>query len=315
MANSAPEAKQQNGPPETSVPLDTLTVLGLLVAMLFYCYWNSLAQLKYFWDDPRYSHGWLVPAFAAVLLWLRWDAKVMPRQAEVSSVARWWGMGLLAYGLLMRLVATRIGIESLDFWSMVFSLAGVVLLAGGWSLFIWAGPVIAFLVFMFPLPYRMEEWLLVPLQKVATRGAAYVLQTFGYGAYCEGNTIFLGDTQMDVVEACSGLRMLTVFSALTASVALALNRPIWERLVIFVSAVPIAVAANVLRISVTGLAFYHVGPWLGHMIHDNGEWVMMPPALAMLYLEILVLSKMFLDAPPAEKRVSAANPLGMAGRM
>jgi exosortase len=196
----------------------------------------------------------------------------------------------------MRLISAHFGMEVPDMVTFVPSLAGAVLLAGGWRLFIWAGPIVAFLVFMFPLPWRVSQALLVPLQKVATICSTYLLQVMGYGAYREANVIHLAGVPMEVIDACSGLRMLTVFLALCAAVAMVIERPLWERLVVFASAVPIALAVNVMRITATGMAHYHIGgPWVSEVFHDHAGYVMMPLAMILLYFEIMVLGKILID--------------------
>jgi len=183
-------------------------------------------------------------------------------------------------------------------------------LGGGWRMLIWTGPVIAFLFFMFPLPYRVEGGLLNPLQKIATMGAEYVLQTLGYGAIREGNMIILGERRLEVVEACSGLRMLTVFTAMTAAVAIIIDRPYWERGLIFVSALPIALAVNIIRISATGLGYHYGGdPW-GAFFHDYAAYYMMAIAAGLLWLEISMLGWLFVDAPSATAPVRGPRPTG-----
>lgn len=296
--------------PSHELPRDTLIVLGGLMVLLIYCFWNSLSLLGPYWEDPRYSHGWLVPVFAAALLWLRWDPSVLPRLDAVPAAARWWGVGLLTAGLSMRLVSATVGTEVPDMVAFLPSLAGVVLLVGGWRMLIWTGPVIAFLFFMFPLPFRVEAALLNPLQKIATIGAEYVLQTLGYGAFREGNMIVVGERRLEVVEACSGLRMLTVFTAMTAAVAIIMDRPYWERAIIFLSALPIALAVNIIRISATGLGYYYGGePW-GAFFHDYAAWYMMAIAALFLWLEIALLGKLFVDAPAGVNPVRGSRPTG-----
>lgn len=298
--------------PSHEVPRDTLLVLGGLLVLLIYCFWNSLFLLGTHWDDPRYSHGWLVPVFAAALLWLRWDPSVVPRLSDVPAAARWWGVGLLTAGLSMRLISATLGTEVPDMVAFLPSLAGVVLVVGGWRMLIWTAPVIAFLFFMFPLPFRVESGLLIPLQKIATIGAEYVLQTIGLGAVREGNTIIVGERRMEVVEACSGLNMLTVFTAMTAAVAIIINRPYWERILLFLSAVPIALAVNIFRISITGLGYHFGGDAWGGFFHSPNvaPWYMMAIAALLLWLEITILGKLFLEAPEAASPLRGTRPTG-----
>ncbi|MCE9557213.1 MAG: exosortase/archaeosortase family protein [Planctomycetes bacterium] len=305
------DAPVQSVEPSRELPYDTLIALGGLLALLIYCFWNSLSLLVPYWDDPRYSHGWLVPVFAAALLWLRWDPAVLQRLDSVPAVARWWGVGLLMAGLSMRLISATMGTEVPDMVSFLPSAAGVVLLVGGWRMLIWTAPVIAFLFFMFPLPYTVADALLNPLQKIATIGATYLLQTFGYGAFREGNKILIGELKpLEVVEACSGLRMLTVFTAMTAAVAIVIDRPYWERAILFFSSIPIALAVNIIRITLTGVGYYHGGdPWR-EFFHDYAAWYMMAIAALLLWLEISILGKLFVDAPPAANPMRGARPTG-----
>ncbi len=161
--------------------------------------------------------------------------------------------------LALRLVAAGSDIAALDAISLVPALAGVVLLAGGASLLRWSWPAIAFLAFMLPLPFTIEAALAHPLRRVATVASTYVLQTIGCPAFAEGNVILIEDCRLGVAEACSGLGMLLTFFALSTAFALVVQRPLVDRLVLVASAVPVAVAANVVRISATGVAYYAGG--------------------------------------------------------
>jgi len=162
---------------------------------------------------------------------------------------------------------------------------------------------------MLPLPGAMPEMLASRLQRVATLASTNVLQTLGFPAQAEGNIIVLSHVELGVVEACSGLRMLTIFVALAVAITLVTDRPIWERVVTILSAVPIALAVNIVRITVTGILHLTAGPELAEMVfHDLAGWVMMPMALGLLYVEFQILSHLIIED-------SAAGPLqiGTAG--
>ena len=103
---------------------------------------------------------------------------------------------------------------------------------------------------------------------------------------------------MGVVDACSGLRMLTVFLALCGAVAMLINKPLWERILIFASAVRFAIAVNALRITSTGMAYAWAGQdsdWVHYVFHDNAGLMMMPLAMLLLYLEIALLGMLFIE--------------------
>ena len=113
-----------------------------------------------------------------------------------------------------------------------------------------------------------------------------MLETFGYSSSCIGTTIHVGDQTLNVVAACSGMKILMTFFALSVAVALCTpQRPWWERLIIVLAAIPVALAANVIRIMVTA-AFYHWGnPVIAKSVfHDLAGWLMMPIAMSLLAL-------------------------------
>jgi exosortase len=266
--------------------------LGVLGATLVWGYWNSLAEAAIYWQGAQYSHGWLVPLFTAAVLWMRYE--------PISGFPQWQrllGVGLLGMGLMARLACARIGLDVPDMWTFVPSVAGLVLLVGGWPMFRWAGPAVLLLIFMFPLPWTLERALLSPLQRLATGASTYALQTLGMGAYNEGNVIWLQDLPMGVVEACSGLRMTTIFLALSAAIVLMAHRTWWENLIILLSAVPIALTVNVIRITVTGILYLVATPEFADVVFHKwlAPYVMTLLALALLWLELAILSHLFYE--------------------
>jgi exosortase len=206
----------------------------------------------------------------------------------------------------------------LDHISLVPCLAGLVLLFGGKGLWRWAGPAILFLAFMMPLPYRAAVALTEPLQRLATTCSTFALQTLGFPAVAEGNIILVNDVRLGVVEACSGLRMLVIFFALATGVALVIRRPLWQRITVVTSAVPIAIATNVLRITATGVLHETADPELANAVfHDLAGWLMMPVALVFLALELQVLKRLFVPVPAArlpEARATLTRLAVPAGR-
>jgi exosortase len=155
---------------------------------------------------------------------------------------------------------------------------------------------VLFLIFMIPVPYRTTIWLAFPLQQLATIASTYVLQTLGQPAIAEGNTILIRDFQLSIVQACSGLSMLVTFVTFSTAVCLVVKKPISDKLLILLSAIPIALVANVIRIVMTGFMFLHVNDkWAQAMLHDAAGWFMMPLALAFLGAELWVLNRLFVD--------------------
>jgi exosortase len=138
------------------------------------------------------------------------------------------------------------------------------------------------------------------LQRVSTLASTNALQTFGLFAQAEGNIIVLHDCEMGVVEACSGLRMLVVFLATSTAVAILCRRSLIQRVLIVLSAVPIAVLCNVIRITTTGIMHETLGHEIADRVyHDVGGWLMVPMALAFLGLEMVILRRLFVPVGPA----------------
>jgi exosortase len=285
-----------------------LAALAIPVAILTWAWWPTLTEMAQRWShDEAYSHGWLVPLFALALLFMRRDqAPAWPWSPS------WWGGLVLAGGIGLRLYGAYYGYIWFDQVSIVLAVAGLCLMIGGAAMWRWAWPGILFLAFMIPLPYRLSVKMAGPLQEFATVTSTFLLQTMGVPALQEGRSnILLSHTEMAIVEACSGLRMLVVFFALSTAVALVLKRPIWERLLVVASAVPIALAVNVLRITSTGVLHETVGSEIADAVfHDFAGWLMMPVALGFLWVELQVLSRLLLpaetsDAPRVEVRREA----------
>jgi exosortase len=253
--------------------------IALLTAGLVYSYWPGLTNARASWDNPQYSHGWLVPLCSlALVFWWRRPLEPPTRSAQVA------GLALLAGSFLFRLVCAKYRIITLDMYTFVPALAGVCLMAGGWSMFRWAWPPIAALIFMYPLPDEATRYLLGPMQTLATIVSTFAMQTLGLDAYREGNRIVLNDSQvLGVVDACSGLRMLTIFVWLALMIVLVGGGEWWENVVILGSAIPIALIVNSVRITVTGV-MYTISPALAEKIfHDWAGYFMMPLALVLLF--------------------------------
>jgi exosortase len=272
----------------------TPILLALLAAgAVVWAYWATFAATAQMWaTDPQYSHGFLVPVFAGYLLWSR-----RQRLAGAGLGPRWWGVAVVLAGVGLRMVSHALYQPWLDPLSLLVVLAGFAAAAGGRRALAWAAPAILFLAFTLPLPYRFQSMLGGALQGVATAASTYALQTLGVPAVAEGNVILLTETRLGVVEACNGLSMLVTFFALAAGVAILARRSWPERVVVVLSAVPIAVAANVARITLTGVLFEaDQGDLARAVFHDLAGWLMMPLALGMLLVELHVLGRLVVPA-------------------
>jgi exosortase len=208
----------------------------------------------------------------------------------------------LAAAAVLRYLAT-LNFEYFDGIALVLTVTGLVMLAGGMKALAWAWPGAAFLLFMLPLPYSVEHAVAGPLQRVATLCTTYIMQTIGLPALAEGNVIVLGAGKINIERACSGLSMLLIFFALATAMAILVRRPLLDRLVILASAPPIAILANVVRLTVTALIQEYVSPQAAASFHDSfwAGLLMMVFALALVWLELGFLALLFPETEVEEE--------------
>ena len=272
-----------------------LTGLAAFGTALLWAYWPTLEAMAAKWSmDPQYSHGFIVPAFAAYLLWHR--RSLLPASLPAPSRL---GLLLIGGGVGLHLAGAYLYLDALSMASLLPALVGLCLCCGGWPTLRWALPSIGFLVFMLPLPYRVESALSHPLQRLATYLSTYTLQTIGLAAVSEGNIIILENARIGVVEACNGLGMLVTFFAITTATVLVVRHSVLESALIILSAIPVAVIANVIRITATGILHVEVGGEVADVVfHDLAGWLMMPLALALLWLETRLFALLLVDPEP-----------------
>ena len=295
------------------VPRNVLLAAAGLALVFGWVFWPSITGMASRWTDAEYSHGYLVPLFSLYLLWRR--REMLGTEPLNPS---WWGLAVLAGGLVLRAAGIYIYFDWLATAALLPCLAGVVMLFGGTNALRWSWPAIAFLAFMIPLPFRVETALALPLQRMATTASTFVLQTLGFMAFSEGIVIRMGEVRIGVVEACSGLSMLLIFAALATAIVLVVHRPRLDKAIILLSAIPVALAANILRITVTGILYKTTNQRFAELVfHDLAGWLMMPLALAMIWLELRILDWVLVPVEEKkpllvgrfERRAPAARPV------
>jgi exosortase len=287
-----------------SLTWPVLLTFAIPVGCLIWAFGNTLAEMAHAWrTNPQSSHGFIVPIFALYLLWHRRHLL-----AADSPRPSWLGLPLLAAGIALHLYGAFFYYIWLDAVAFVPTLAGLWLTCGGKAGWRWGWPSILFLIFMVPLPYRAAIAMSGPLQRLATVVATFIMQCCGMPALAEGNVILLNENAIDVVEACSGLRMLVVFFALATGVVLVSQRPLLDRIILILSAIPIALISNITRIFVTGVLFdvFSNSQAVQANVHDWADWLMMPFALGLLWVELKLLDHLFIKLPPVPPRSTRA---------
>jgi exosortase len=263
--------------------------LLILMCLVLLLYSGILAQLaSNWWSDPNYSHGFLVPAFSAFVLWRnRRNLADLPRKPS------WFGFVVIA-GALLVLIAGVLGAELfLSRSSLLFLSAGLVIYFLGWNhfravLFPWG-----ILFLMIPLPVIVFNLIVLPLQFLASQLATWLLANVGVPVLRAGNIIQLPSITLEVAEACSGIRSLMSLVALATFYGYLFESRVLRRIVLIIAAVPIAVAANALRIAGTGLLAEYWSPEKAEgFLHLLSGWVMFLLALILLHLFRVAYSRL-----------------------
>ena len=255
--------------PEGRTALLGAAVAASLLALIF---WTNLQHFLISWStDENYSHGFLVPFIS--LYFANLAAQRGPVAIKGGGKL---GISLLGTALLLKLATVVIVVGTLGDMALLVAIAGVTALIGGTEVLKRHWFAIAFLVFLVPLPVALYATIASPLQLLVSKVASVVLNATGVPVLTEGNMMTLpGGVQMFVAEACSGMRQLTGFLALTAAVAYLAVRPGWYRTAVVVASVPIAMTANMARVTLTGYIMYYVNPAYASGTYHTFEGILM----------------------------------------
>lgn len=277
--------------------------LMALLVLLGWSHWPTLRELIEFWqNEADYSVGALVPFVTAWMIWSQ--PASFWREARFAP----WALAALLGAQLLRLAALYYDYASLERLALVASIASVMWLALGNACtrrIVWP---IAFLVLMVPLPVSLHNTISVWLQDLATGSAVFLLELAGYWVRREGNVMLLdNEMRVAVIEACSGLRMLTAFVVVAAAMALIAKRPGWQRLTLLAAALPIALACNSLRLIATVVAMHAFrNDFAEVFLHDFAGVAMMPIAVGLLLALLRLLG--WLSDEPRRAPAAAKSP-------
>lgn len=281
--------KSMDAPPswERFLPTPARVRLAIVVALLALIYWPTVRHLMIAeWiHDADWSHGWLIPVFSGYFLYAHCDElrRVVLRGSATGAIvltlslaafftSAWWGR----WGYVQAV-------------TVVSSILGLTLLMGGWGLLRVTWFPIVFLALAVPLPDRLYVELTFPLRQFASAAAAALMPLLTPGLHTEAQAVVIDYVlpgrppgQLNVEEACAGMRLMMAFVTLGVAMAYLGERPGWQRLVMVLGCVPIAVFCNVVRVTTTGLLH----------IHGFESWARGTPhellGLAMLLLAMLL---------------------------
>jgi exosortase len=249
MSTAQPVADSQKAAiKKAGLPVAVVTVF--FIGLLFGLYWKIVVALTaQWWDDPNYSHGFLVPLFSLYLFWQqRARLRTLPRTG--SSL----GLLVIVAGIGMLLLGDLGAENFLMRSSLIVVLAGLILFHLGRAVFRAVLFPLGFLFFMVPLPSVLFYAVTFPLQRLAAEQAAWTLDALGIPVLLDGNIIHLAQISLGVTEACSGIRsLISLFAGAVAWAYLLLPAGWWGRVAFVAATVPITIFANAARVVATGL--------------------------------------------------------------
>lgn len=258
-----------------------LIFITVLVISFFFCFWQTITGLLSTWtENEDYSYALLMPVVSGYLIWER------RKEIKAAPVGTNYSGGVL---LFLFLVVAAYGIlgssPSAVRPAMPFIILSATLFCFGNDLFKLLLFPLAMLFFMIPLPTSVQTWTGVPLKLISTKLGALVLQAAGVPSVVEGNIIDLGVTQLQVVDACSGLRYILPLFALGFIYAHFFEKTRWKQALLVLSAIPISIITNGARIGITGILAQAYGPGAADgFFHAFSGWLIFLVAFVMLFI-------------------------------
>lgn len=281
---------------EISISQQQLWRGGLLCLALGWLYFDVLRRLTSDWyNDENYSHGLLVPLIAGYAIWQNRDLL----QVLATRPMTWIGGGLIVLAVLL-LWAGTVGAELfITRVSFLLAIISLILYFGGKDWLKQMTFPLLLLLLAIPIPLLIFNRIAFPLQLIASDYAARVINLIGIPAFREGNVIELAQMKLEVVEACSGIRSLMSLATLAVTYAYFTESKWWRRIVLVASVIPIAIATNAARVTITGIMAHHRGEEAAQGFqHAFSGWLMFIVAMILLLAvaQALRLASRFLPA-------------------
>jgi exosortase len=207
-------------------------------------------------ESPNLSHGFAIPFIAAYLVWARRE-----RLQALALEPSLWGLPLVVAGLAALVIGVR-GQESfIARLSLPITLAGLTLFLAGWKVIREAWIGIAYLAFMIPLPWTTLKLITYRSRMLDATVSAHALNWLGVPVYQDGVMLHLPNIVLEVADACSSIPAIAALLSLGVAYASVSRRPVPIQIGLIAATLPLAITANIIRITSVAWAAYYVGPW------------------------------------------------------
>jgi exosortase D (VPLPA-CTERM-specific) len=261
-----------------------VAIYGLLLILL---YRPASVYLIGLWRGGDFAYGYFIPP---IVLYLLWEKRFALK--EIPSAPSWSSLLLICIGIALYWLGELGGEYTTLFLSLWVVVVGLCWMHLGWRKLKVIGFPLAFLLVMFPPPHLISSNISLQLKLISSRVGVWMLHTLGMTAYREGNIIDLGFTQLQVVDACSGLRYLLPLTALGFLLVCYYRAAFWKKALIVLSAVPVSIFTNSVRVASVGVLYRFFGPRIADgFFHGYSGWLIFMAGLALLTLEMWALSR------------------------
>jgi exosortase D (VPLPA-CTERM-specific) len=273
-------------------------------------FWQGIESLFIAWQRPEYSHGYIIPFIALfiALKRLTWEDVNRPRNGI------WFGLGLLGFGLLAGMFGRLSAIPDISTYGMLLVIAGLAVCTWGLSFASKLWPAWAYLAFMLPLPNFIYWPLSIKLQFLSSEIGVALIKLIGVPVYLDGNIIDLGDYQLQVAEACSGLRYLFPLMSFGFLFSVLYRGPAWHKVLIFLASIPITILMNSVRIAAIGFLVNRYGIAQAEgFLHFFEGWIVFAVCIALLFSLAIILQR-FTPNPQSLTAVLDLESEGLLGK-
>lgn len=265
------------------------SIWGVALLLLCVVFRDSLMEMAATWANvEEYSHGFFIPVITGYLLWMRRGELVLAQGFKASLP----GLAIIGLGLILFILGGLATIKTMEQYAFLIVLTGLFACAFGTrGLRIGAIPLL-FLIFMVPFPAFILNNLSSKLQLISSWLGVEFIRACDIMVYLEGNVIDLGNYKLQVVDACSGLRYLFPLASLAFLCAYLFKGPLWQKLLIFLSSMPLTIFMNSFRIGVIGVLVDNWGTEMAEgFLHDFEGWAVFLLCMALLFIEMWIFSR------------------------